>query len=416
MTQTPPHSSSLRSMASVINVAVIVSALGYFVDIYDLLLFSIVRVRSLTDLGLTGSQITDQGLFLINTQMIGLLLGGILFGILGDKKGRLTILFGSILLYSIANLLNAFVQNIEQYAILRFIAGVGLAGELGAGVALVAESLPKETRGYGTMIIASVGLSGAALAWAVAEVFSWRTAFLIGGLMGIALLLLRVRVFESGLFDRMKKESTVTRGNFLMLFTRWKLFKKYLSCILIAIQTWYIVGILITLSPEFTKELKVFGTVDAGKAVLFCYLGVSLGDLLTGLLSQLLKSRKKVLAIFLSFSAAMILCYFSIREISLEFFYVLCFLLGLSTGYWAIFVTVAAEKFGTNIRATVATTAPNFVRGSLVPISWLFAQLKPQFGLLNAGAIVGGVCVALSILGLWMSEETFGKDLDYFEI
>ncbi len=401
---------------SLINVAVIVSALGYFVDIYDLLLFSIVRVRSLTDLGLTGSDITDKGLFLINVQMVGLLLGGILFGILGDKKGRLTILFGSILLYSVANLLNSFVQTVEQYAILRFIAGVGLAGELGAGVALVAESLPKETRGYGTMIIASVGLSGAALAWAVAELFNWRTAFLIGGLMGIALLLLRVRVFESGLFDRMKKDSTVSRGNFLMLFTRWSLFKKYLSCILIAIQTWYIVGILITLSPEFTKELGVSGTIDAGKAVLFSYLGISLGDLFTGLLSQLLKSRKKVLALFLAFSSAMILWYFSVRNISSELFYVICFLLGMSTGYWAIFVTVAAEKFGTNIRATVATTAPNFVRGSLVPISWLFAQLKPSLGLLNAGAVVGAVCVALSFLGLWMSEETFGKDLDYFEV
>lgn len=400
--------------SSIINVAVIVSALGYFVDIYDLLLFSIVRVRSLTDLGLTGQQITDQGLFLINVQMIGLLLGGILFGILGDKKGRLTILFGSILLYSVANLLNGFVQNVEQYAVLRFVAGVGLAGELGAGVALVAESMSKETRGYGTMVIASVGLSGAALAWTVAELFDWRTAFLIGGVMGLALLILRVRVFESGLFDRMKN-STVSRGNFLMLFARWSLFKKYAACILVAIQTWYIVGILITLSPEFTKEMGIVGSVEAGKAVLFCYLGISLGDLLTGLLSQLLKSRKKVLAIFLIFSSSMIFAYFSLRNLSSGMFYGICFLLGLSTGYWAIFVTMAAEKFGTNIRATVATTAPNFVRGSLVPISWLFAQLKPNLGLLSAGATVGFICVILSFFGLWISEETFGKDLDYFE-
>ncbi len=401
-------------ISSALNIAVLVSALGYFVDIYDLLLFSIVRVRSLTDLGLSGSQITDQGLFLINVQMTGLLLGGILFGILGDKKGRLTILFGSILLYSVANLLNSFVQNVEQYAVLRFIAGIGLAGELGAGVALVTESMSKETRGYGTMIIASVGLSGAALAWAVAELFDWRTAFFIGGIMGLALLFLRLKVFESGLFDKMKS-SSVTRGNFLLLFTRWDLFKKYISTILVAIQTWYIVGILITLSPEFTKEMGVLGTVEAGKAVLFSYLGISLGDLFSGLLSQLLKSRIKVFAIFLVFSSLMILLYFSLRNISSEMFYVVCFFMGFSTGYWAIFVTVAAERFGTNIRATVATTAPNFVRGSLVPISWLFAQLKPSMGLLHAGALVGLVCVVLSFWGLWMSEETFAKDLDYFE-
>lgn len=401
-------------ISSALNIAVLVSALGYFVDIYDLLLFSIVRVRSLTDLGLSGSQITDQGLFLINVQMIGLLFGGILFGILGDKKGRLTILFGSILLYSIANLLNSFVQTVEQYAVLRFIAGVGLAGELGAGVALVSESMSKETRGYGTMVIASVGLSGAALAWAVAELFDWRTAFFIGGIMGLALLFLRLKVFESGLFDRMKN-SSVSRGHFLLLFTRWNLFKKYISTILVAIQTWYIVGILITLSPEFTKEMGVVGTVEAGKAVLFSYLGISLGDLLSGLLSQLLKSRIKVFAIFLVFSSLMILLYFSLRNISSEMFYVVCFFMGFSTGYWAIFVTMAAERFGTNIRATVATTAPNFVRGSLVPISWLFAQLKPSMGLLHAGALVGLVCVVLSFWGLWMSEETFAKDLDYFE-
>ena len=401
-------------MSKVINVAVIVAALGYFVDIYDLLLFSIVRVRSLTDLGFQGSDITDKGLLLLNVQMTGLLLGGILFGILGDKKGRLAILFGSILLYSIANFLNAFVQNIEQYALLRFIAGIGLAGELGAGVALVTESMTKETRGIGTMVIASVGLSGAVLAWAVAEIFDWRTAFMIGGAMGLALLFLRVRVLESGMFARMKHEN-IRRGDFLSLFTNRKLFKKYIAVILTAIQTWFIVGILISLSPEFAKELRIVGAIDAAKAVLFSYIGISVGDLLSGALSQIFKNRKKVFTSFLITSSIMIFVYFSLKDISSEMFYVICFLLGASTGYWALFVTMAAEKFGTNIRATVATTAPNFVRGSLVPISWLFAQLKPAVGLLYAGGIVGVICIALSFLGLWMSEETFGKDLDFFE-
>jgi len=406
--------SNSSKQQSFLTAAVLVSALGYFVDIYDLLLFSVVRVKSLTELGLAGSEITDQGLHLINMQMAGMLIGGVLFGVLGDKKGRLSVLFGSILMYSVANLLNAFVQSVDQYAILRFIAGVGLAGELGAGVCLVTESLSKETRGYGTMLIASVGVSGAALAWGVNEIFHWRTSYIIGGVMGLALLLLRVRVFESKMFNRMTEKS-VKRGDFFSLFKRWSTFKKYLACILMAIQIWFLVGILITLSPEFARELGIEGAIDAGKAVLFCYLGLSLGDLLSGLLSQLLRSRKKVFLVFLSLSTISILAYFSVRGISSRLFYGLCFFMGVASGYWAIFVTVAAEKFGTNLRATVATTAPNFVRGSLVPITWLFTSLKPNLGLLSAGATVGAICVALSFLGLWMSEETFGKDLDYLE-
>lgn len=399
---------------TVFTAAVIVSALGYFVDIYDLILFSIVRVKSLADLGLTAEEITDKGLLLINLQMAGMLIGGIIFGILGDKKGRLSILFGSIILYSIANLLNGFVTNIEQYAVLRFIAGIGLAGELGAGVTLVTESLDKEKRGIGTMIIAGIGFWGAVLAYFFAEYFSWRTCYILGGVMGLALLALRIGVYESGLFSKVK-ESTVKRGSFLMLFRTKKIFFRYLSTILIGIQLWYLVGILITLAPEFSKELGVIGSVEAGKAVLFCYMGVSVGDVVSGLLSQLLKSRKKVIFLFLTLSALSILVYFNVRGISSDAFYWLCFFMGVACGYWALFVTVSAEKFGTNLRATVATTTPNFVRGSLVPLSWIFTQLKPSLGLLSAGAVVGVLVVVLSFWGLWASEETFSKDMEFTE-
>jgi putative MFS transporter len=394
--------------------AVIVSALGYFVDIYDLLLFSIIRVQSLKDLGLSAEEITDKGLLLINLQMVGMLIGGIFFGILGDKKGRLSILFGSILLYSIANLLNAFVQTVEQYAVLRFVAGVGLAGELGAGVSLVVESLPKKVRGYGTMIIASVGVCGAALAWFVADHVHWRVAYLIGGLLGFCLLLLRIRVSESEIFHKIKN-ANIVKGDFLMIFRSKKLFIKYFCCILSAVQIWYLVGILITLSPEFSKAMNIQGEVVAGKAVLFCYLGLAFGDLLTGWLSQMFQSRKKVLGLFLSLSALSIFAYFQLHDLTAEVFYVICFFMGVSSGYWAIFVTMAAESFGTNLRATVATTAPNFVRGALVPISWLFAMLKPEVGMLPAAAWVGVVCVGLSFLGLFGLPETFEKDLDYNE-
>lgn len=394
--------------------AVIVSALGYFVDIYDLLLFSIIRVQSLKDLGLSAEEITDKGLLLINLQMVGMLVGGVFFGILGDKKGRLSILFGSILLYSIANLLNAFVQTVEQYAVLRFVAGVGLAGELGAGVSLVVESLPKKVRGYGTMIIASVGVCGAALAWFVADHVHWRVAYLIGGLLGFGLLLLRIRVSESEIFHKIKN-ANIVKGDFLMIFRSKKLFIKYFCCILSAVQIWYLVGILITLSPEFSKAMNIQGEVVAGKAVLFCYLGLAFGDLLTGWLSQMFQSRKKVLGVFLTLSALSIFAYFQLHDLTAEVFYVICFFMGVSSGYWAIFVTMAAESFGTNLRATVATTAPNFVRGALVPISWLFAMLKPEIGMLPAAAWVGVVCVGLSFLGLFGLPETFEKDLDYNE-
>ena len=399
----------------VFNIAVLVASLGYFVDIYDLLLFSIVRIKSLTDLGISGSELTSKGLFLINAQMGGMLIGGIVFGILGDKKGRLSILFGSIILYSIANILNGFVQSFEGYVILRFIAGVGLAGELGAGVSLVTETLPKEIRGLGTTLIASVGVCGAVLAWFVFETFTWRSAYFIGGGFGILLLLLRIGVFESGLFAKMKTSSQVRRGDFLSLFTNADRFKRFILCILIGAQFWFVVGVLITLSPEFARALGVLGPIEAGKAVMYCYSGLVIGDLASGLLSHFMKSRKKALLIFIVLSGIAILGFSLLRQVSTQEFYGFCFGLGLTSGYWALFVTVAAESFGTNLRATVSTSVPNFVRGSLVPISMLFAFLKGPMGLMPAAMTVGMICFAISLVAILNFTDTFSKDLDYYE-
>ncbi len=400
---------------SAFTLAVVVAALGYFVDIYDLLLFSIVRTRSLSDLGLTGIDLTDKGLLLINMQMAGMLLGGILFGILGDKKGRLSVLFGSILLYSVANILNGFVHDYQTYALLRFLAGIGLAGELGAGVSLVSESLPKNLRGIGTTIIASVGVSGAVLAWFIADTFTWRTAYFIGGGFGLLLLILRVSVFESGLYSKMKVSSEIPRGQFLSLFTNIHRFKRYICCIFIGIQFWFMVGILITLSPEFAKALHVNGAIQAGKAVMFCYAGLTIGDLASGLMSYYFKSRKKVLLFFLVLSSIGNLSYFFMDGINAETFYTICFFMGLFSGYWALFVTIAAENFGTNLRATVATTVPNFVRGSLVPISALFFFLKSKTDMIHSGFIVGIMCVAISFYGIYIYKDTYSLDLDYYE-
>ncbi len=395
---------------------VIVAALGYFVDIYDLLLFSIIRVPSLQSLGLNDKDITTSGIMLLNVQMVGMLIGGILWGILGDKKGRLTVLFGSILLYSIANVANGFVTTVEGYSLWRFVAGIGLAGELGAGITLVAEVMPKEKRGYGTTIVAAVGISGAVVAFFLAKLFTWRTSYFIGGGLGIALLILRIGVAESKMFARLKNKH-VTKGNFLQLFAVKDQFLKYMRCIVIGVPLWFVVGILITLSPEFGKVLKIQGKVDAGAAVACCYAGLVVGDIISGLLSQWFKSRKKVVYIFLSLTVIAVACYFLADGISLSAFYTICFVLGLSVGYWVIFMTVAAEQFGTNIRATVTTTVPNFVRAAVIPLSFLFQVFQDYFGnsIIIAGAILGIICLCLSFWSLYYMEETFHKNLDFIE-
>lgn len=402
--------------AGLFSAIVIVASLGYFVDIYDLILFSIVRVESLKDLGITdAAAITNQGLYLINMQMGGMLLGGILWGILGDKRGRLSVLFGSILIYSLANLANGFVQTIDQYAWLRLIAGIGLAGELGAGITLVAETLPKEKRGYGTMIVATVGVSGAMLAYWVGQQFGWRNAYFVGGGLGLALLALRVGVYESGMFEQ-TKNSAVERGNFLALFTSRPRLARYLKCLLIGVPLWFVVGILITLSPEFGQALQLTGPVTAGLGVFWCYFGLVFGDFASGTLSQLLRSRNRALQLFLIFCGLMVAIYlFALRGGTPTMFYTVCFVLGIAVGFWALFVTVAAEQFGTNLRATVATTAPNFARGSVVLLVPIFQALRSSFGILNGAALLGLVSLVIAFWAVSTLPESFGKDLDYVE-
>jgi MFS family permease len=404
-----------HSFRAIFSLPVIVAALGYFVDIYDLILFSIVRVPSLKALGLQGQALIAKGVYLLNMQMIGMLVGGILWGVLGDRKGRLKILFGSIFLYSMANIANGMVSSLEGFAILRFIAGVGLAGELGAGITLVAEVLPKDIRGYGTMIVASVGVSGAIVANFVASHFDWRMAFYIGGGLGLMLLILRISVSESGMFKEMEQRH-VSKGNFLSLFTSWANFAKYMKSILIGVPTWFVVGILVTFSPEFAKVLKVTGPISAGNSVMFCYLGLVFGDFASGMMSQLMQSRRRVVLIFLILQSLGIAIYFLVVGVTPAIFYGVCTLLGFASGFWAIFVTIAAEQFGTNLRATVATTVPNFVRGMVVPITLMFQSVRQPMGIVGGALLVGTLCMVVALYALYHLEETFGKDLDYFEI
>jgi putative MFS transporter len=400
----------------ILNAAVIVASLGYFVDIYDLLLFSIVRLPSLKSLGFSGEELTSNGIFLLNIQMIGMLIGGVFWGILGDKKGRLSVLFGSIFLYSIANIANGMVTSMESYSFWRFVAGFGLAGELGAGITLVAEIMPKEKRGYATTVVAAVGVSGAVVAYFIAQYFTWQVSYFIGGGLGLSLLFLRIGVSESGMFGKTLHKSA-ERGNFFSLFSSRSQFLKYLRCILIGIPLWFVVGILITLSPEFGRVLGVSGDIDAGAAVACCYGGLVLGDIVSGILSQVLKSRVKVVFTFLTLSAISISCFFFIENMGLTTFYLICLFLGFSVGYWVIFMTIAAEQFGTNIRATVTTTAPNFVRGAVVPLTILFQYARGFFNgsIIYAGIILAILCLGLAFWSLSYMKETFSKDLDYVE-
>lgn len=397
-----------------LSIPVIVAALGYLVDMYDLFLFNIVRVPSLKELGLSQDEVFSKGLFILNIQMVGMLLGGVLWGVLGDKKGRLSVLFGSIILYSLANLANAFVHSYDQYLVLRFIAGVGLAGELGAGVTLVSEILPKEIRGYGTTVVATVGLLGAILAYFVADIFSWRISYLAGGILGILLLLTRMKVMESGLFTMLKKKQT-SRGNLLILFSNKARLVKYGCAILVGFPIWFVAGVLIFFSPEFGHAQGVTEGIIAGKAVMITLTTQVLGDMLSGWISQRLQSRKKGMLIFLLGSYFLMVVYLLARTRSATVFYIICGCLGFFNGYWTLFIAIAAELFGTNIRATVATTVPNFVRASVIPVSALFVLFKGYFGLTVAGVLSATVVIVISLIALSQLPETFSKDLNYEE-
>jgi len=407
----------LPKSVGILSPVVIVAALGYFVDIYDLLLFSMVRKPSLEALGFTGQELETNGILLLDLQMAGMLIGGLFWGILGDKKGRLSVLFGSILMYSIANLANGAVDSIAAYGFWRFVAGIGLAGELGAGITLVTEVLPKNKRGVGTTIVASVGIAGAVVGGFMAQWFDWRTCYYIGGGLGLTLLALRIGVTESGMFASVKHQAGVSRGNFLALFTNGKLLGRYLNFIGIGLPIWYVVGILITFSPELAQLMGVQGEVTARLAVMYCYGGMVMGDILSGLLSQVLQSRVKVLWIFLGLSVVAIGSYFILHGLTPQEFYILCLAMGIGIGSWVIFMTAAAEQFGTNIRSTVTTTVPNFVRGAVIPMTSLYLGLKTvgNMGSLNSAMITGVIVLALAAWGVSRLRETFHEDMDYVE-
>ncbi len=417
-----------KQTASIFNITVLVAALGYFVDIYDLLLFGIVRLDSLSEIlgkNADAALIKSEGEFIIGIQMAGLLTGGIIWGIMGDKKGRLSVLFGSIILYSVANIINGFVETTNQYALVRFIAGVGLAGELGAGITLVSELVSKEKRGLSTSLVAGIGLTGAVVAYFISQNYHWRICYFIGGGLGFCLLLLRISVFESGMFTATKKQN-ISRGNFFMFFTNRKRFKKYILAILIGLPTWYVIGVLITFSNDFAKAFGISEPVFPKRSTMFAYAAISVADVFIGFVSHWLRSRKKALYLFYVFTAISIAFFFNQYNGTAAGMYIICAALGFGTGFWAIFVTMAAEQFGTNLRATAATTVPNMVRGSLpltlVLFNGLQSLLKNNWqqaqsqAYVNAAIITGVIVMVISAVATYFTEETFGKDLNYTEV
>jgi MFS family permease len=421
------HIMSKPLTSKVLNSTVIVAGLGYFVDIYDIQLFNIIGKESIqSPAGLNVSDpaqvanLFDNNLFY--WQMAGMLVGGLFWGVYGDRKGRKSILFGSILMYSVANLLNAFVTTIEQYQAVRFLAGLGLAGELGAAITLVSEIMSKENRGWGTAIIVTLGALGACVAAIIANykiawfgLEAWQTAYIIGGVLGLLLLLLRFGTFESGMFEELEKKDR-SRGNFFILFQQRERLVKYLHCISIGLPVWFVLGTLIKRAPGYAENIGVSTPISVATAVMMAYLGLSIGDLLSGFLSQVLRSRRKVVVLYLGLSMLTTLVYIFSPAMSASSFYFLIFILGMSTGYWALFVTIASEQFGTNIRATATTTVPNFVRGSVIPIGMSFAWLLAHFSsIVSATLIVGGVCFGLAVFSILSLPETFGKSLDYLE-
>ncbi len=410
---------SKKNYKLLFSLPVIVAALGYFVDIYDLLLFGIVRIPSMEALNITDP---NGGTMILNYQMIGLLLGGILWGILGDKKGRLSVLFGSIILYSLANIACGFLPQINftdkltAYAVLRFIAGVGLAGELGAGITLVSESLPKNLRALGTSLVAGFGLLGAVVAGITVQLSDdWTISYFIGGGMGICLLALRLGVMESGIYKDLVIQKDIKRGNFLSFFTNGERLTRYLKCIAIGLPTWFCIGILAIFANDIARGLGITEEVDPKYTIMIAYGAISIGDFSSGFLSNWLKSRKKAITYMLLFTLVGVILMLFGPNNSANSYYFYCAWLGLGTGYWAMFVTLGAEQFGTNLRSTAATTIPNMVRGLLVPMLLLFDYLKENIWIIFAAAIVGVIAFSLALYSSLTISETHDKDLNYVE-
>jgi MFS family permease len=391
-----------------------VAALGYFVDLYDMLIFSSERVEALGSIGVAKQKMGEVGLMLQNYQMLGLVIGGFLFGILADKFGRLRVLFASILLYSVANIGNAFVTNVPAFAVARLIAGIGLAGELGVALSWISESLKPQQRTIATTIVSAFGLLGGVVAAIMATHFHWQTSYMIGGIMGLVLLAFRVSLNESKLFEQ-TRQSSAKKGNLFQLLSNKKQLKKFVLCVLSGAPAFVLLSIYVTLAPEFGAAFGITEQISVAHGIMVFLIVFAMSDVACGLLSKIMRKRKTPLLIFACLQILSIGYYLLVPPQTVEAFYFRCMLLGFSAGYWGILITNSLEQFGTNIRATVATSTPSLIRGMTIPASIFFTVVSKQTSLVTAGAIVGFSLVAISIVSILLLDDKFENDLNFME-
>jgi MFS transporter, putative metabolite:H+ symporter len=394
--------------------AIIASALGFFVDLYDIMILSVVRKSSLLAVGVPEGELLSKGVSLINVQMAGMLLGGFIWGIIGDKMGRLSVLFGSIVLYSSATFANAYAPNFDIYLLLRFLAGVGLAGELGAAITLVTEQMPQKYRGIGPAIIGGCGMLGAIFGAYIGGKYSWQFTYQLGGGLGFLLLILRLGVLESGLYNQIKDKTTI-KGDLRLLFKNKDYIKKYISICVLGFPVWYVNGVVMTFTPEIAKAWGMVEIPSVSTVVIYYFIGLTFGDLTGGFVSQYFKSRKKAIRLYLSMYAVAAVVFFMFGNKSIIIYNGLILFLGFCVGYSIVLLTLAAEQYGTNIRSTVTTSSLNILRATVIPQTLLFGFLSPYIGTVNAAMAVGVIAILLAFWGLRNLDETFHKDLNYME-
>jgi MFS transporter, putative metabolite:H+ symporter len=392
-----------------------VAALGYFVDVYDLLIFGAERVESLQAVGVPKEDMKDVGILILNFQMAGLILGGFLFGILADKLGRLKVLFASILLYSVANIANAFVTTVPAFAGARFFAGIGLAGELGVALSWISESLERRQRTIATMIVSAIGLFGGIAAALVGSVCHWKTSYIIGGVMGLILLVLRISVKESKIFIK-NQFKDIKRGDLIELFGSRKQLYKYLLCVFAGAPAVVFINLYITLTPEFALAFGITEPVSVSTAIMVYLMVFAVSDILCGFLSKLMQKRKGPLLIYACMQIFATAYFLLAPPDTAMGYYYRCAFLGFSIGYWGILITNSVEQFGTNIRATVATSTPNLIRGLTIPASLIFTNLIPAYGLVRSGAIVGFSLIVISIISILLLKDKFENNLNFTEV
>lgn len=402
---------------------ILVASLGYFVDAYDLIIASVVRSSAIVELGLAQvgtPEHTKYAQLFEYVQSAGILLGGIIFGVYSDKKGRKKALYYSIAIYSIANILNGllsasvpFVGTV--YCILRFICGFALAAELSIGIVMISETMKAKHRGYGTMIVVSFGILGAVLAAVLFEFIGihWQTLYLIGGIAGVLLLIFRFSVKETNPFLDLENQES-ERGSWVMIFKNRRLLKILFNAILLGFPIYFFISIPIKFATDYGKELGL--TIKGTIPIIVFYIAMSVSDIIANYLCQLFENRKKVLYFYLGLcTISVFLLHFYPPTTPEQYFYLFSPLMGFASGYWALLITFTNEQIGTNIRSTYTTAVPNVVRSLFIPIQLLLTVLQPTFGTSTSVFYIGVLAVILALLGLYSLKETWGKNLKFID-